>query len=92
VRSTLSVGFQDYLVKLDPWLDYIIEYRDALAHRIPLYVPPGGVPVRHVDAYKTLERSIQEALYVRGDAYENERLLAEQNKLLVFQPLNRTLP
>jgi len=87
VRSTLSAGFQDYLAKLDPWLDYIIEYRDALAHRIPLYVPPGGVPVRHVDAYNTLERGIQEALYVRGDAYEYERLLAEQNKLLVFQPL-----
>jgi hypothetical protein len=87
VRSTLSVGFQDYLVKLDPWLDYIIEYRDALAHRIPLYVPPGGVPVRHVDAYNTLELGIQQALYVRGDPYEYERLLAEQNKLLVFQPL-----
>ncbi|MGY4500766.1 hypothetical protein ACVWYH_004697 [Bradyrhizobium sp. GM24.11] len=87
VRSTLSVGFQDYLVKLDPWLEYIIEYRDALAHRIPLYVPPGGVPTKHVDAYNSLERGIQEALYVRGDPYEYERLSAEQNKLLVFQPL-----
>jgi hypothetical protein len=87
VRSTLSVGFQDYLVKLDPWLDYIIEYRDALAHRIPLYVPPGGVPVTHVDAYNSLEQGIQQTLYVRGDAYEYERLLAEQNKLVVFQPL-----
>lgn len=87
VRSTLSVGFQNYLVNLDPWLDYIIEYRDALAHRIPLYVPPGGVPVRHVDAYNTLERDIQEALFVRGDGYEYDRLVAEQNKLLVFQPL-----
>lgn len=87
VRSKLSADFQDYLVSLDAWLDYIIEYRDALAHRIPVYVPPGGVPARHVDAYNTLERGIQEALYVRGDAYEYEQLLAEQNKLLVFQPL-----
>ncbi|UFW88957.1 hypothetical protein BjapCC829_10830 [Bradyrhizobium barranii] len=87
VRSALSASFQDYLVRLDPWLDYIIEYRDALAHRIPLYVPPGGVPERHVEAYNSLERSIREALYVRGDPYEYERLLAEQNKLLVFHPL-----
>jgi hypothetical protein len=87
VRSTLSAGFQDYLVKLDAWLDYIIEYRDALAHRIPLYVPPGGVPTRHVNAYNALEQDIQEALYVRGDAYEYERLLAEQNKFVIFQPL-----
>jgi hypothetical protein len=50
-------------------------------------VPPGGVPVGHVDAYNALERGMQEALYVRGNAYEYERLLAEQNKLLVFQPL-----
>jgi hypothetical protein len=45
------------------------------------------VPVRHVDAYNTLERGMREALYVRGDAYEYDRLLEEQNKLLVFQPL-----
>ena len=36
VRSSLSGALQGYLTTLDPWLDYIIEYRDALAHRIPL--------------------------------------------------------
>jgi hypothetical protein len=87
VRGTLSVGFQAYLEKLDPWLDYLIEYRDAFAHRIPLYIPPGGVPTGNVGAYNDLSNRISEALYVKNDGAEYERLTAEQEKLLVFQPL-----
>jgi hypothetical protein len=49
------------------WLDYLIEYRDAFAHRIPLYIPPGGVPTKNVDAYNDLSRRISEALYVKND-------------------------
>jgi hypothetical protein len=87
VRATLSASFQAYVRKLDPWLEYIIEYRDALAHRIPLYIPPGGVQPKNVDAYNDLSRRITEALYVKNDGFEYERLSAEQEKLLVFQAL-----
>jgi hypothetical protein len=87
VRSTLSADFQAHLATLDPWFDYIVEYRDALAHRIPLYVPPGGAKTENADAYNDLERQIQEALYGKGDGYAYDRLKAEQEKLLVFQPL-----
>src|SRR5258705_3509371 len=38
------------LSKLDTWFEYLVEYRDALAHRIPLYIPPGGVRPALVDA------------------------------------------
>jgi hypothetical protein len=65
----------------------VSEYRDALAHRIPLYVPPGGIPTRNVDAYNDLEVRIRDALYVRGDGFAYERLKVEQEKLLIFQPL-----
>jgi hypothetical protein len=87
VRATLSASLQAYLQKIDPWLDYLIEYRDALAHRIPLYIPPGGVPTKNVDAYNDLAQRIMDALYVLNDGFEYERLSAEQEKLLVFQPL-----
>jgi hypothetical protein len=87
VRSTLSADFQAHLATLDPWFDYLVEYRDALAHRIPLYVPPGGVKTENADAYNDLERQIQAALYGKGDGYAYDRLKAEQEKLLVFQPL-----
>ncbi|UWU80725.1 hypothetical protein N2603_20340 [Bradyrhizobium huanghuaihaiense] len=87
LRSTLSANFQAYLQNLDPWLEYLIEYRDALAHRIPLYIPPGGVPTKNVDDYNALSQQIVHALYVQNDGFEYERLSAEQEKLLVFQPL-----
>jgi hypothetical protein len=87
VRASLSASLQTYLQKIDPWLEYLIEYRDALAHRIPLYIPPGGVPTNNVDAYNDLSRRITDALYVLNDGFEYERLSAEQDKLLVFQPL-----
>jgi hypothetical protein len=87
VRATLSTNLQIYLQEIDPWLDYLIEYRDALAHRIPLYIPPGGVPTKNVDAYNDLAQRIMDALYILNDGFEYERLSAEQEKLLVFQPL-----
>jgi hypothetical protein len=87
VRKTLSDGFLKYLQTLDRWMEYLIEYRDALAHRIPLYIPPGGVRPKDVDAYNDLSRQIVDALYVRYDGFEYSRLSAEQEKLLTFQPL-----
>jgi len=87
VRTSFSQDFQDYLRKLDPWLTYLVEYRDALAHRIPLYIPPGGVQPKNLDAFNDLSQRMWDALYVRLDGFEYERLSAEQEKLLVFQPL-----
>ena len=82
LRATFSDSFRAYLQKIDPWLEYQIEYRDALAHRIPLYVPPGVVKPKDADAYNDLSRRMTEALYVKRDGFEYERLSAEQEKLL----------
>jgi len=87
LRATFSDRFRAYLQKIDPWLEYQIEYRDALAHRIPLYIPPGMVKPKDADAYNDLSRRMTEALYVKGDGFEYERVSAEQEKLLTFQPL-----
>jgi hypothetical protein len=87
VRSSLSPEFQDYLKTLDEWLEYVIEYRDALAHGIPLYIPPGFLPKENLDAYNTLNTAMHEALNVRFDGFEYDRLAAEQERLLIFQPL-----
>jgi hypothetical protein len=87
VRSSLSVDFQEYLNTINEWLEYVIEYRDALAHRIPLYIPPGSVPKENLDAHKKLDDAMQDALNVRLDGPEYERLAEEQGRLLVFQPL-----
>ena len=87
LRGTLSEAFQRYLISRDEWMEHVIEYRDSLAHRIPLYIPPGGVPPRDIDAYNELSGRIREALYLKWDPPEYERLSAEQEKLLIFQPM-----
>ncbi len=38
--KSLSNEFQKYLKESSLWRKYIKNYRDALAHRIPLYIPP----------------------------------------------------
>jgi hypothetical protein len=74
------------LESLDKWFAYLVEYRDAFAHRIPLYIPPGGVLKRDRDAAQELENRKAAALNA-FDPYEYERLNTEQMKLFVFQPL-----
>jgi hypothetical protein len=82
----LSTGLRKYLESIDEWLDYVIEYRDSLAHRIPLYIPPGGVSTSKVERYNELIAQVN-AASARVDSVEFKRLLAESDKLLVFRPL-----
>jgi hypothetical protein len=86
VRASLSAEFRGYISKLDKWFEYLVEYRDALAHRIPPYIPPGVVRPAWVDAYNSLSMQISEALRdLNNDTYE--KLVQQQNELLIFQPL-----
>lgn len=86
VRDSLGPELQQYLKKMDPWFAGIIEYRDALAHRIPLYVPPGGVLSGRVDAYNEFQVRIN-AAFSNLDFATYDKLTAEQEKLLVFRPV-----
>jgi hypothetical protein len=56
VRASLSEEFQAHLDTLERWLEYLADYRHAVAHRIPLYIPPGNVRSKDVDAYNELQR------------------------------------
>lgn len=83
LRAAVSSELRTYLDGLERWFDYLIDYRDALAHRIPLYIPPGMVPQDKVDEYNELQRQINAALL---KPYEYARFSREQEQLLVFQP------
>ncbi len=86
LRSSISSKFRKYLEGMDPWFEYITEYRDSLGHRIPLYIPPGGVRPSDRAAYDDLEfRKITVLGHL--NVHEYERLVAEQKRLFVFQPL-----
>lgn len=85
VRAKFSKGFSAYIDSRDDWFKGIRDFRDALAHRIPLYIPPYIVTPDVVDEYNRLERDSGEALRGRKLG-EYDRLQAEQKKLGRFRP------
>jgi hypothetical protein len=85
VRSSLSTEFQKYLKGKDKWLDHLEDFRHALAHRIPLYIPPYIIPKDKKADYRQLDDRITEA-GKRGDIAECDRLKAERDALCMFVP------
>jgi len=86
VRGSLSTGFRTYLESLDKeWFPILENFRHALAHRIPLYIPPYIVQDKNVKKYHELETLRWEVL-LKGDVDESKRLSVEQKKLCVFRP------
>jgi hypothetical protein len=85
VRTTLSQEFQDYLRTLEAWFKHLADLRHALAHRIPLYIPPYVIQTKDLEAYKEFEAKMAEAAKKR-DFTEYDRLSAEQLKLGRFRP------
>lgn len=60
--------------------DYLKSYRDALAHRIPLYIPPSVYSPGDAARHQELDIQIGELLRARN-ASEAERVMDEQEQL-----------
>ena len=86
VRESLSPEFRTYLEGLEPWLQHLDNKRHALAHRIPLYIPPYCVPPDKLAEYRDTELRIDEARRL-GDHIEVGRLEEEQKALTRFEPV-----
>jgi hypothetical protein len=81
-QQCLPASLKDY-VTTEPriaWHRYMKDYRDALAHRIPLYVPPSAITRKDVETYNQMEVRKQE-LYDARDWDELERVSDEQESL-----------
>jgi hypothetical protein len=85
VRKSFGHDLRQYLDGMSSWFDYLEDYRHALAHRIPLYVPPFAIASADADRYLELERSIfalhRQRRYTEAQAQELER-----DRLRFFQP------
>ncbi len=81
-QQHLTESLRNYLnSKLLSWFEeYAKNYRDALAHRIPLYVPPYTVTTKDSAKWQHLGSAIQVAMTKR-DIAEVNRLRAEQDSL-----------
>lgn len=86
VRASFSPIFRVYLDGLEVWFAQLKDFRDALAHRIPLYIPPHTVAPEDGAQYRALAQAAQAAL-LRGDLNAEVRLKAEQMALARFQPI-----
>ena len=85
VRNALTQQFRDYLDKKKDWLENLIAFRDSLAHRIPLFIPPYVVPEPNAAKYREFEKAKWEEP-ARSDPKEYEKLKVEQLKLCQFMP------
>lgn len=66
IRQSLSSKTQDYLAEHDDWFEYLESYRHALAHRIPLYIPPRQLNHEARIEYEQLENKKANALSTRN--------------------------
>lgn len=85
LRKSLTPQFRTYLDGKKDWLANLISFRDSLAHRIPLYIPPYVVPKANVPKYNEIEKAKLEEP-ARSDPDEYEKLKTEQLKLCQFLP------
>lgn len=86
VRNSLPPNLQLYLTNYEKWFEHLENYRHALAHRIPLYIPPYRVKKEDEAFYRDLGRRMDEAVAAhRFDEYE--RLSAEQLSICDFFPV-----
>jgi hypothetical protein len=85
VRQSLPPDFRKHLKSLDKWFAHLENFRHALAHRIPLYIPPGVVREQDVAQYRLLELQIAKARRKRNQN-RYEKLKAAQEALTRYQP------
>jgi len=85
VKNKLTKEFQAYLDSRQQWLGNLINFRDALAHRVPLYIPPYVVPERNIPKYNELEKAKWEEP-AKSDPVSYEKIKTEQLQLCQFVP------
>ena len=70
-RNTFSEKFQEFISGFDDWFREIGDFRHAVAHRIPLYVPPFNVTDEEAKKLAELEEEKRQMLRQhRFDDYE----------------------
>ena len=85
VRRSFSQPFQNYLDTRHAWFEHLKDFRDALAHRIPLYIPRFSVDPADNDRWIKLGAQANAALF-RGDFDQELQLRQEQQALTRFVP------
>lgn len=75
-----------YLARVSDWFDYLENYRNALAHRIPLYIPPKQINQAEMDETQRLNDEIALA-YRERRIHDLAGIRARQAALGHFEPV-----
>jgi len=85
VRATFTKGFRDYLTTREEWFDHLTHFRDSLAHRVPLYIPPYIITPEKLDDYNRLSVEANVAA-ARGDTAGFWKADDARDALGIFRP------
>lgn len=85
IRKSFSKPLQKYLKQRKKWFQHVSEFRDSLAHRIPLYIMPFILSEPNSKEYYRLEKEAFEA-GLKGDYKAYDDLKAQQQKLGAYRP------
>ena len=85
VRESFSKAFSEALSSFDDWFSHLEDFRDGLAHRIPLYIPPHFVAPEDIDVCIRLELAKTVAL-IKFEFDEYNELENQQTALEHFKP------
>lgn len=86
VMESLPPEFGQHLVDIEAWLEYLADFRHALSHRIPLYIPPSLVTDDKLEEHRRMDAEIHDAIR-RREFVEVEELEKAQNELISFLPV-----
>jgi hypothetical protein len=86
VRATVPAYLLAELVAADDWFGYLEDYRHALAHRVPFYIPPKILNRPEQTEFERLNDEISAAVG-RRDRQSVFELQAQQSALGTFRPM-----
>jgi hypothetical protein len=85
VRASLPADYAIYVEGFDPWFKYVENYRHALAHRIPLYIPSRQYTPEDAEQHGRLDKLLWEA--IRAHRFDEvEELEGAIQRLGSFHP------
>lgn len=85
VRASFSHGFRQYLDSRSEWLNFMADFRDALAHRISPYIPPFSIDPKNSASYEELGKAASASMWAR-DLDKYKELKRQQEALCFFRP------
>lgn len=86
IKSHMSSAFLKYFQGLHMWLKYLKDFRHAMAHRIPLYIPPFCLDDCEAEQFVGIQGKIDAD--ISGGVYSAvDELQGQQDKLGRFVPV-----